>query len=127
MGYPGATAELATRLPAELSDHQFKLAVCIGEVTTEQTRAMIERGFKCPVIDLYSGSEFGPVAIEDCGSRRIYICEETIFVEFGERHDVAEADEGLVELIFTPFYNYAMPLIRYATGDFAVVRFRAAP
>jgi phenylacetate-CoA ligase len=127
MGYPGATAELATRLPAELSDHRFKLAVCIGEVTTAQTRAMIERGFKCPVMDLYSGSEFGPVAIEDCRSRRLYICEESVFVEFSSRHDLVKSDEGLIELIFTPFYNYAMPLIRYATGDFAVVDFAPAP
>ena len=127
MGYPGATAELATKLPAELSDHQFKLAVCIGEVTTEQTRAMIERGFKCPVMDFYSGSEFGPVAIEDCRSRRLYVCEESVFVEFRSRHDFAEADEGLVELVFTPFYNYAMPLIRYATGDFAVVNSAPPP
>ena len=121
MGYPGATAELATRLPAELSDHRFQLAVCVGEVTTDQARAMIERGFKCPVMDLYAGSEFGPVAIEDCRSHRLFLCEESIFVEFRERRDLAAADDGLVELIFTPFYNYAMPLIRYATGDFAIV------
>jgi phenylacetate-CoA ligase len=126
MGYPGATAELASRLPPELADHSFKLVVCVGEVTTEPIRAMIERGFKCPVMDFYSGSEFGPVAIEDHKARRLFICEESIFVEFRKRDDFAVTEDGLVELIFTPFYNYAMPLIRYATGDFAVVD-RAPP
>ncbi|MEA2981871.1 MAG: hypothetical protein QOF09_3694 [Alphaproteobacteria bacterium] len=121
MGYPGATAELATKLPAELSDHRFKLAVCVGEVTTEPIRTMIERGFNCPVMDFYSGSEFGPVAVEDHNAHRLFLCEESIFVEFRDRQDFAEVDDGLAELIFTPFYNYAMPLIRYVTGDFALV------
>jgi len=127
IGYPGALALLAENLPADLSDHRFVLAICMGEVITDQTRAMIEQGFKCPVMDFYSGSEFGPVAIEDCKSHRLYVCEESVFVEFKPRPDFAEADKGLVELIFTPFYNYAMPLIRYATGDFAVLDHEPPP
>src|SRR5262245_9433079 len=121
IGYPGAMALLANNLPDELHDHPFLLAICVGEVTTEQTRAMIAQGFKCRVLDFYSGSEFGPVAVEDCNYRRLFMCEESLFVEFRRRDEVAFADERLAELIFTPFYNYAMPLIRYSTGDFAVV------
>jgi phenylacetate-CoA ligase len=120
MSYPGAMAMLAESLPDGLHGH-FQLAIAIGEVTTEQARKMIERGFGCPVMDFYSGSEFGPVAIEDLDSGRLYVCEESVFVETRRRPDFAAADERLVELIFTPFYNYAMPLIRYATGDFAVL------
>jgi len=58
MNYPGALAALAQALPGELQSHTFRLAVCVGEVTTEQDRVSIERGFRCPVMDLY-GSEFG--------------------------------------------------------------------
>jgi phenylacetate-CoA ligase len=121
IGYPGAMALLADNLPDDLNDHRFLLAICVGEVTTEQTRAMIEQGFKCRVMDFYSGSEFGPVAAEDCESHRLLISEESLFVEFRRRDEMAFADDRLAEMIFTPFYNYAMPLIRYATGDFAVV------
>ena len=121
MNYPGALAVLAQNLPAELETHQFLLAICVGEVTTEPVRAAIEKGFRCPVLDLYAGSEFGTVAIEDCTDHLFYVCDETMFVEFGATTGFASADAGLAELTFTPFYNYAMPLIRYVTGDFAVV------
>ncbi|MDQ2954115.1 MAG: hypothetical protein M3R18_04160 [Pseudomonadota bacterium] len=127
MGYPGALALLAQELPNELRDHCFKLAVCLGEVTSEDARAAIEQNFRCPAMDLYSGSEFGPVAVEDCGVRRLFVSEETMFVEFMPAEDFASGGEDLVELVFTPFYNYAMPLIRYATGDFAAVDTGASP
>jgi len=119
--YPGALALLAQNLPGELAGHRFRLIVCVGEVTTEQDRAAIEKGFGCPVMDLYSGSEFGSVAVEDCRDRRLHISEETTFVEFSTPDGFALPDPDMRELIFTPFYNYAMPLIRYVTGDFAVV------
>jgi phenylacetate-coenzyme A ligase PaaK-like adenylate-forming protein len=127
IGYPGAMALLADNLPDELKDHRFQLAICVGEVTTEQTRSMIAQGFGCRVMDLYSGSEFGSVAAEDCDCRCLFISEESLFVELNRREEVASAGEQPVELIFTPFYNYAMPLIRYATGDFAVVDTRPPP
>jgi phenylacetate-CoA ligase len=127
MSYPGALAQLARNLPHELDNHLFRLAVCVGEVTTPEIRAAIEQGFRCPVMDVYSGSEFGTVAIEDRSVQRLFVTEETMFVEFAPPGDFAMAESGLAELIFTPFYNYAMPLIRYATGDFAVVDTGQAP
>lgn len=121
MGYPGALAVLARHLPRALDDHAFRLAVCVGEVADEATRAVIEQGFRCPTIDVYSGSEFGIVAVEDRAARRMFVSEETMLVEFQPQSDIAGNDEELVELAVTPFYNYAMPLIRYSTGDLAVV------
>ena len=103
IGYPGAMAMLAENLTDELKDHPFLLAICVGEVTTGQTRAMIERGFGCRVMDLYSGSEFGSVAAEDCTCGRLFISEECLFVETRHRQDVDFTDERPIELIFTPF------------------------
>jgi phenylacetate-CoA ligase len=127
IGYPGAMALLATSLPDELTEHQFQLAICVGEVTTEQARSMITQGFRCAVLDLYSGSEFGSVAAEDCTHGCLFVSEESLFVETQYRERMAFTDEQPAELIFTPFYNYAMPLIRYATGDFAVLDNRPPP
>jgi len=127
MGYPGALAMLARNLPRELDDHTFRLAVCIGEVAGEATRAVIEQGFRCPTIDVYSGSEFGIVAVEDRAARRMFVSEETMLVEFQPQTDIAGDGDDLVELAVTPFYNYAMPMIRYSTGDLAVVDEGPAP
>ena len=127
MSYPGALALVGEHLPPELREHRFKLAVCVGEVTTQPLRATIEDRFQCPVLDFYSGSEFGPVAVEDPTCRRMFTCDETIYVEFKQPDALANPGDGLVELVFTPFYNYAMPLIRYACGDFAVPDTSPAP
>ena len=127
MSYPGALALLAQNLPRELDGHRFRLAICVGEVTTEEARATIEAGFRCPAMDLYSGSEFGTVAVEDCRLRRLFVCEETGLLEHRPPADFDAADKELSELIYSPFYNYAMPLIRYACGDFAVIDRGPAP
>ena len=122
ISYPGALALLAQNLPEILSGHMFRLAVCLGEVTTEADRAAIENGFRCPILDLYSGSEFGPVAVEDLRLRRMFVCEESTLVEFLPRNGHSPTpSNAAAEVVLTPFYNYAMPLIRYAPGDYAVV------
>lgn len=120
MSYPGALALLAEQLTQDARE-QFKLVICVGEVTTEQIRTTIEERFPCPLMDFYSGSEFGPVAIEDPRCRRMFVCEELVFVEFLPAPSFGDGTVPLVEMLFTPFYNYAMPLVRYACGDFAVL------
>ncbi len=119
MGYPGLLALIARNLPGEIAAHPFRLAICVGEVISQETRAAIETGFHCPAVDMYSGSEFGIVAIEDRSARRLFVSEETMAVEFKEPANPAPVHGELVELIVTPFYNHAMPLIRYSTGDLA--------
>jgi phenylacetate-CoA ligase len=121
MTYPAVLALLGSALGTSLDGHRFQLAVCVGEVTTDQLRAEITDSFRCPVMDLYSGSEFGPIAVEDIGLRRFLVCEESVFLESQPCLEFTASDGELVELVFTPFYNYAMPLIRYATGDYAIV------
>lgn len=128
ISYPGALAQLARNLPSLIADHTFRLAICLGEVTTEQDREAIVAGFRCPVLDLYSGAEFGPVAVEDPRLRCLFVCEETTLVEFMEPgSDFSDDHEAIAELILTPFYNYAMPLIRYSPGDFAVIDRKLPP
>ncbi len=126
MGYPNALAELAGNLSYALANHRFALAVCVGEVASPAARRAIEQGFRCPSIDIYSGSEFGVVAAEDRKTGRMMMTDEIMLVE-AAHSDLAVDNDALSELIVTPFYNYAMPLIRYSTGDLAVVDNAAAP
>jgi phenylacetate-CoA ligase len=124
MSYPNSLAMLGQALPSGF-DHQFRLAICNGEVTSDNTRASIERSFGCKAMDLYSGSEMGPIAIEDARTGQLFLCEETTFVE--PLDDAASQRGGLTELMVTPLYNYAMPLIRYVTGDYATFDTSPAP
>jgi phenylacetate-CoA ligase len=127
MGYPNALALLGRALPAELADHPFRLVVCNGEVGTEHTRRTIEQAFRCPTIDLYSASEIGTIAVEDHGIHRLFVSEETALVEMRGNEIAGNSDEESGELVVTPFYNYAMPLIRYAPGDHVALDRAPAP
>jgi phenylacetate-CoA ligase len=119
MGYPGVLTLIARNLPAALTGHRFRLAVCVGEVVTPQKRADLEAGFGCPMMEFYTGSEFGIVAVEDRNAGRLLVAEETLLLELDLPSDPALTEDNLAEVIVTPFYNYAMPLIRYAPGDLA--------
>ncbi len=127
MGYPGVLTLIARNLPAQLAGHRFRLVVCVGEVVTPQKRADLEAGFGCPMMEFYTGSEFGIVAVEDRSTGRLLVSEETLLLEFARPSDPALISGNLGEVIVTPFYNYAMPLIRYAPGDLAEVDASPAP
>ena len=63
------------------------------------------------IIDVYSGSETGPIAMaRQSGGYRV--AEENIFLEA-----LPDGPE-LQTVTVTPFYNYGTPLIRYRPGDF---------
>ena len=128
MGYPNALALVGQALPPELSGHAFRLVVCNGEAASEDVRRTIERAFGCPTMNLYSASEIGTIAVEDCGVDQLYVSEETVLAEAGDAADErSERGQVLSALVVTPFYNYAMPLIRYAPGDFVVFDATPAP
>src|SRR5207302_6509015 len=96
-----------------------------GEVTSDSARATIERSFRCKAMDLYSGSEMGPIAMEDARIGQLFLCEEATFIE--PRDEPASRRGELTELVVTPLYNYAMPLIRYVTGDYVTFDTSPAP
>ncbi len=127
MGYPNALALLGQALPPDLAGHAFRLVICNGEAASDDVRRAIERTFRCPTMNLYSGSEIGTIAVEDCTVGALYLAEETGLVEAGDVAAPGDARGPLHELIVTPFYNYAMPLIRYAPGDFVVLDGTPAP
>jgi phenylacetate-CoA ligase len=125
MGYPNALALVGRALSEMRTTLPTKLVACVGEAAGEDVRAAIEEAFACPTMDVYSGSEFGLLAVEDRRHRRLFLSEEIASIEFAFRADDAGQDDvgevELTEVIVTPFYNYAMPLIRYAPGDLAIV------
>lgn len=85
-----------------------------GETCLPETRAKIAARFRGPIVEVYSASEAGPIAIEG-GDGGLNVCEENVFLEspamdLGRPHPI----------VITPFTSYGTPLIRYAPGDFAV-------
>ncbi|WP_162148535.1 hypothetical protein [Asticcacaulis sp. AC402] len=90
-----------------------------GETCREETAQAIRAAFKGHVINLYSASEAGPMAIQ--GPRGdLKVCEENLWMEEPSAALSAESRLRPHPVIITPYYAHATPLIRYAPGDYAI-------
>jgi phenylacetate-CoA ligase len=79
------------------------------EYTGVTHRAIMERVFGVPVIDLYGSSETGHLLIETDGV--MHPSPETALLE-------TTAREGVGELLVTTLTNPYLPLLRYEIGDY---------
>jgi phenylacetate-CoA ligase len=91
-----------------------------GEEFPAATKRHVEERLGCKVLELYGSSECNYIAgaCPHCGN--FHIQAEANLVEAVDDLDrpVRAGEQG--RLLVTPFYNYAMPLIRYDHEDFAV-------
>jgi phenylacetate-CoA ligase len=79
----------------------------------------LEQRFCCPVLDLYSLNEAGPIAVADdrCGGH--VLLQHCMYVEILDEagKPVPPGERG--EVTLTGGFNFCLPLLRYRTGDFA--------
>ncbi|WP_051207728.1 hypothetical protein [Saccharospirillum impatiens] len=76
--------------------------------------------FQCPVINLYSMNEAGPIAADDGSGQGLRLVQSAMTVEILDRqgHPVS-APNGRGEITLTGGFNPCLPLLRYRTGDYA--------
>lgn len=88
-----------------------------GEPVTPDVRSACSRAFGCAVVDNLSTSECGMIATQCPQSENYHVVSEICHVEVLREDGTAceVGEHGL--LTVTPYYNYALPLIRYQTGD----------
>ncbi|HJS37742.1 MAG TPA: phenylacetate--CoA ligase family protein, partial [Burkholderiales bacterium] len=94
---------------------RFRGAALLGIVTSSETlsadrRRDISVAFGCPVLDWYGQAE-RVAAIGTCEHGRYHLLSDYSHVE------LLPAGDGRFELVGTGFNNFAMPLVRYRTGD----------
>jgi phenylacetate-CoA ligase len=85
-------------------------------------RKRLEEAFSCPVLDLYSMNEAGPIAVYDPQVGGHVLLQHRLYVEILDRSGkpVAEGERG--EITLTGGFNFCLPLLRYRTGDYARYR-----
>lgn len=86
-------------------------------------REALEVRFGCPVADLYSLNEVGPVAVFDPTAGGHVLLQHRLHVEIINRQGqpVAPGERG--EITVTGGFNFCLPLVRYRTGDFGTLAF----
>ena len=121
-GDPLAFAELAT---LEMRWHPRALLSTSMALRPALRRALEER-FGCPVLDIYSLNETGPVAVFDDRAGGHVLLQPRMFVEILGRDGRTLAPGERGEITLTGGFNPCLPLLRYRTGDYAALRFGAA-
>jgi len=113
--YPSAALQLAGYLESAGRTWTLPLraVLCGSERLTIPQKRLLERVFHCRVYRWYGHAERVVMAGEGTTSELLYFFPQYGHVEFGPPDD-----QGLREVIGTSFHNFAMPLIRYRTGDF---------
>ncbi len=88
-----------------------------GEPLTGEVRRQCVEHLGSSCIDLYSNAECGLIAC-DCPSGNVmHVQSELNRIEILGQNDKPARPGEWGRLIFTPLYNFAMPLIRYESGD----------
>ncbi len=97
----------------------LRAIVPTSEPLTERQRERIGRVFGAPIQNEYGCGEVGAIAYE-CGHGSLHVMSENVLVEVltPEGRPAETGETG--EVIVTDLTNYAMPLVRYRVGDFAV-------
>ena len=110
------TLPLSTRPRALLS---------VAMALSQGLRDRLEARFGCPVLDLYSLNEVGPVGVFDAALGGHLLLQPRLYVEILDRQGrpVPAGERG--EITFTGGFNFCLPLLRYRSGDFASLAFYA--
>lgn len=128
IGFPSIIRALAgyCKLKGNVpDDFSLKCVIMSGETMLEEDRRFVEGLFGCPVVSRYSNRECGVIAHECVEERVHHINEASYIVEVLSLHDDTPAPPGTQgRIVVTDLYSYAMPLIRYDTGDLTMT---AAP
>jgi phenylacetate-CoA ligase len=115
-GYPSAVYPVARACLDYGINFKLRSVLLTSETLFPAYRQVIAEAFDCKVFDFYGGAE------RVC---YIFTCEHGnyhIIPEYGltELIPVDKSDGNEFKIVATGFWNMAMPLIRYDTGDFVV-------
>ena len=85
---------------------------------TSELKAALQARYDCPVIDLYSTTETGPIAFTDPTGDGMRIFPPDLYVEVvdDQGKPLPEGEPG--EICVTGGRNPFLPLLRYRTGDY---------
>ncbi len=98
--------------------HFPRRIITTGETLSRDLRQRLESRFHAEIFDYYGMTENASM-ITECPCHSYHVIEDVSFHEFCDPGTGHPIHDGRGEIIATNFYNYAMPLIRYRTGDFA--------
>jgi len=114
-----ALCRYSRRRPVRLPN--LKAVHTYGEPLTPDVRRACRETWGVPVQDVYSCEEMGLIALQCPEHEHYHVQSETVRVEILDDDGRPTAPGRIGHVVLTPLHHFAMPLIRYAIGDFAEV------
>jgi phenylacetate-CoA ligase len=120
VSFPSIIDELARHFRQRgLRPKGLKTINTMSEVVSPSLRAACREAFGVGIADMYSATETGYLALQCPVHDHYHVQSEALLVEVLNEAG-RPCDPGEIgSVVATPFLNYAMPLIRYAIGDYA--------
>ncbi len=100
---------------------QPRAILSVAMMLTDGMRNRLEKRFGCPVLDLYSMNEVGPIAVTDRGTGDRVLLQPYLYVEIVDDVGRALPPGARGEVCVTGGFNFCLPLVRYRTGDTAIL------
>lgn len=114
-GDPVSLSELA-RLPLT---HHPRALLSTSMSLSEGLRQSLMARFGCPVLDIYSMNEAGPLAVYVDDAQGHVLLQPGLYVEILDEQGQALPEGAHGEITLTGGINPCLPLLRYRTGDHA--------
>ena len=107
-----AGASLARKNPVRL-----ETIMCFGQGLTVEQRTLFRTSFGARSVSVYSSAEGGLMGFQCGDSLHYHLNPEIVLVEILDSNGgvCAPGEQGRV--VITPFFNTALPLVRYEQGD----------
>ena len=99
--------------------HAPRALISVSMQLMPALRAQLEARFGCPVLDIYSLGEVGPVGVFDAALDGHLLLQPRLYVEILGADGRPAAPGAVGEVTVTGGFNFCLPLLRYRTGDFA--------
>jgi len=105
--------ELGIRLP------RLKQARTYGEMLRPECRAIVREAWGVDVVDSYSSEELGYIALQCPECEHYHLQSENLIVEVLDEAGAPCRPGDIGQVVVSTLHNFAMPLLRYASGDYA--------
>jgi phenylacetate-CoA ligase len=118
--HPTNLRELArTALAERIALPRLRECRTFGEVLPADLRALCASAWNARVTDSYSAEETGYIALQCPRHEHYHVQSENLLVEVLDDGGEPCRPGEIGRVVVTTLHNFAMPLIRYAVGDYA--------
>jgi phenylacetate-CoA ligase len=101
------------------SQHKPKAILSTSMALLPQQQKCFEDYWQCPVINIYSMNEAGPIAASVRGEKGLRLLQSNMLIEIVDAEGNSQTPGQSGEITITHAINDYLPLLRYRTGDFA--------